>query len=80
MKITNKEHIDALLDTVKQCKSDVYLKSVQGDQYNLKSELSTYIAIGDLLSDRGDDLELFCNNPEDESKFLRFFSENPEVL
>lgn len=80
MKIKNKEQIHALLDTVKECKNDVYLMSVYGDRYNLKSELSTYIAIGTLLSDHGDDLELFCSNPSDESKFLKFFCENPEVL
>lgn len=80
MKIKNKEQIHALLDTVNECSSDVYLMSVYGDRYNLKSELSTYIAIGTLLSDHGDDLELFCSNASDETKFLRFFSENPEVL
>ena len=80
MKIKSIDQIDALLETVNECKSDVYLRSVYGDQYNLKSKLSTYVAIGTLLSDHGEDLELFCSNASDESKFLRFFAENPDVL
>lgn len=80
MKISNEVQLHEFLEAVKKAKSDVYLKSVYGDCYNLKSELSKYMAIGALLEDKAEDLELFCNSPDDESLFLKFFHENPEVL
>lgn len=42
--------------------------------------MSRYIAMGALLGEHGDDLELFCENKEDESKFLKFFYEHEGVL
>jgi hypothetical protein len=42
--------------------------------------MSQYIALGTLLSERGEELELFCQNVEDESLFLAFFAANPTAL
>ena len=46
----------------------------------MKSLLTQYVAIGALLGEKGDELELFCSSKEDEVKFLKFFNENPEVM
>ena len=45
----------------------------------MKSELSQYIALGALLGQHGDELELFCDSKQDEMLFLEFFINHPEV-
>lgn len=52
----------------------------EGNKFNLKSVISQYIALGELLQEKGENLELFCAYPDDEQHFLKFFRENPEVL
>ena len=79
MKITNIKQIHDFLKVVNDCKDIVILKSQQGDVFNLKSQLSQYVAIGALLGEHGDELELFCNDSTDEAKFMKFFNEHPEV-
>ena len=80
MKIKDKVILHDFLAAVDKCKDEVYLLSPFGDKYNLKSELSEYLAIGALLNEGGDYLELFCVNKEDEVNFVDFFKKNPEVL
>lgn len=80
MKIKDNATLHSFLTAVDQCEGEVYLISPFGDRYNLKSELSKYIAIGALLSKDGDYLELFCENKEDEGNLMKFFIENPQVL
>jgi len=80
MLLTKPIQIDDFLKAVEQAKDNVYLRSVHGDCYNLKSVLSRYVAIGALLGEHGDELELFCDSKEDEKNFFRFFSQHPEVL
>ena len=53
----------------------MYLKSQDGDVFNLKSALSEYIALGQLLSEQGDNLELFADKREDEAKRISFLAE-----
>lgn len=72
MIIRTVEDVNKFNEIVKSCKGDVWLQSVDGDKYNLKSELSRYVAIADLLRDETDKLELFTSLPEDESKFFEF--------
>lgn len=74
MKIDNLNDIQELTNIIKRCRGDVWLQSIYGDRFNLKSELSAYIAFGALLEKRRDDLELFCSNPNDESLFFEYFS------
>ena len=52
MKITNVNQIEDFLSAVNKCEGDVFLTSIYGDKYNLKSALSRYIAIAALLGDR----------------------------
>ena len=80
MKITNVNQIEEFLSAVNQSNGDVFLTSIYGDKYNLKSALSRYIAIAALLGDRGEELELWCASKEDENNFRKFFIDNPEVL
>lgn len=76
MKLTKISQVEDFLAIVNTCKGDVTLTSQYGD----KSLLTQYVAIGALLGERGDELELFCSSKEDEAKFLKFFNENPEVM
>lgn len=79
MKLTNVHQIDDFLAAVNKCSGNVYLTSAEGDKFCLKSRFSRYIAIGALLADNGDQLELWCDK-QDEVHFYQFFDENPEVL
>lgn len=80
MKLHNIEDVEGFLRAVDQCKGDVWLESQYGDKYNLKSKLSQYVAMGQLLSTSGDSLELFCSNAADENNFFKFFHTHPGVL
>jgi hypothetical protein len=79
MKFTKAIELDDFFHTVEECEGEVWLESPNGDRLSLKSLFSRYIAIRDLLSDYGDDLELFCQLSEDECKFYKYFYEHPGV-
>ncbi|MBQ6839093.1 MAG: polya polymerase [Oscillospiraceae bacterium] len=66
MKLNNITDVQKFLAAVNACQNDVYLKSQEGDVFNLKSSLSQYIAVGRLIEESGDDLELFAQTREDE--------------
>lgn len=72
MKIRNLKDVEAFKAAIAKCTGDVYLKSIYGDVYNLKSALSQYVAIADLLRDKNGDLELFASNREDEAILIDF--------
>lgn len=80
MRLQKISQVQLFLDTVNSCEGDVWLTSPYGDKYNLKSLLTQYVAISALLGDQGDQLELWCENKEDEAKFLKLFNEHPEIL
>ena len=80
MKITNIQDVNELLSVVDSCSGDVYLTSPYGDKFNLKSKLSQYVAVGALLGNHGDELELWCEDKADEAKLLTLFNEHPELL
>ena len=75
MKLTNVKDVQKFIETVNACESDVYLKSLEGDVFNLKSSLSQYIAIGRLLEESGDSLELFAQTREDEYRLLEMLGQ-----
>ena len=61
------------MTAIKDCNEDVYLRKNDGtENFNLKSVLSEYIALGKLCDEHGEDYEIFCNSPADESKLLKF--------
>ena len=80
MKLKKIEQVQDFLDAVNECDGDVHLTSIYGDKYNLKSLLSQYVAIGALLGEHGDELELWCSLREDEQRLMKFFRDHPEVL
>lgn len=80
MRLKNIQEINAFLRIVESCVGEVYLASQHGDKIFLKSRMSRYVAIGALLGEHGDELELFCENREDEAKFIGFFYEHEDLL
>ena len=80
MKITDKKTLDDFMEAVHKAKDAVYLKSPHGDVFNLKSTLSEFVAIRELIGERGDELELFCASKLDEPLFFSFFHKHAEVL
>ncbi len=78
MKLNNVTDVQKFVAAVNACKNDVYLRSQEGDQFNLKSSLSQYIAIGRLLEESGDSLELFAQTREDEALLMQMLNELSE--
>lgn len=74
MKLTNIKQVEDFIAAVNRAHSNVWLVSPQGDRYNMKSALSQYIALGALLGQHGDELELFCDSKQDEGLFIEFLS------
>ena len=79
MKLKNISEVEGFIATVDSCEGSVWLESIYGDRFNLKSKLSQYVALGALLGANGDDLELFCQLPEDRAKFYQYFKDYPGV-
>lgn len=79
MKIKNIQEVDDFILALNKCKGNVWLETIEGDRFNLKSKFSRYIALGALLSENGDDLQLFCSSREDEIHFYEFFMNHPNV-
>lgn len=80
MKLNNIRELQEFLAIVNSCEGSVWLESVDGDVLNLKSNLSQYVALGALLEQKGNELELYCSSREDEVKFIGFFHRNPEAV
>lgn len=80
MKLRNITEIEEFRNTVDSCIGSVWLESADGDKFNLKSKFSQYVALGKLLGENGDNLELFCSLQEDREKFYSFFNYNPGVI
>ena len=76
MLLKNIKDINALISAIDKCSGDVILRSLDGkEEFNLKSTLSKYIAIGRLCDDHGEDYEIFCSDKIDEGHMLKFFKE-----
>ena len=80
MRLTNLKEIKEFRKAIEKCEGSVWLEDAEGSKLNLRSMMSQYIALGALLEDRGESLELFCSLPADEQHFLKFFKENPNAL
>lgn len=74
--LKNVKEIDKLLEAVQKCQGDVILRHNSGtEEFNLKSRLSSYLAIARLCEEDGDNWEVFCMNRNDERCMLQFFAE-----
>ncbi len=78
MRLTNVKDVQKFIQVIDACEHDVYLKSQEGDVFNLKSSMSQYIALGRLLEENGDTLELFADSKEDEARLIQFLYELDE--
>ncbi len=73
--------VTEFIRTVEKCKGDVFLKTKEGDCFNLKSRLSAIVGLAELI--KGGiiaEARLVCELQEDETKLFRFnlFREIPE--
>ena len=74
MKLKTIEDVNAFTKVIEECTGDVWLESIYGDKYQLKSKLSQYVAIGALLKDESGSLELFAATQEDRMGLVAFIS------
>lgn len=79
MKFTKAIEVNDFLRTIDNCEGEVWLESPYGDRFVLKSVFSRYLAMSALLTEHGDELELFCQLPEDRAKFYKYFKDHPGV-
>lgn len=77
MKIRNLKKLNDFVAVVNECKGAVWLESSNGDKFNLKSIFSQYLALGKLMEEHGEYLELTCSSKEDEELFLSYFKAHP---
>lgn len=81
MKLRNVAQIEEFKKAISLCEGEVWLEDIEsGTKLNLKSLFTQYLAIGKLISEKGDKLELFCANSSDEYHFYKFFFENPSTV
>ena len=78
MRLTNVKDIEKFVATVNECENGIYLKSPEGDVFNLKSSMRRYVAIGRLIEESGDSLELFADSREDEARLLKLICDLEE--
>ena len=72
MKLRTITDVEKFRTVINSCTGSVWLESAIGDKFDLKSMFSQYIAIGRLLEDHNEELEIFANLPEDGAKILAF--------
>ena len=76
MLLKNLKDINLFQDAVDKCTSDVILRSVDGsEEFNLKSVISRFVAMGRLCEEYGDWYEVFCTDKNEEGFMLQFFHE-----
>lgn len=76
MMLKDAKDVNSLISAVDKCKGDVILRSMDGrEEFNLKSQLSRYIAIGRLCEEHGDEYEIFCMDKSDTGYMYQFFHE-----
>ena len=78
MKI-NSNNVDKFMKMIDSCQGPVYLTDWRGNKVefmlNLKSKLSMYLGIKNLLSNHGDWFEIYAPKREDEAKIMEFLAE-----
>ena len=61
------------MQTLDQCKGEVFLETAEGDVLNLKSKLCQMMGVANILKGAViQEATLRCTNPEDESLLFRF--------
>lgn len=75
MRLRSEADVQEFLKVVESCEGGVYLQSPEGDIFNLKSSLSRYIAVGRLIAEEGDCLELFASRREDRARLMHLVAD-----
>ena len=70
--IRSANDISAFREIVNASKGKVWMQDGKGYEYDLKSELDMYKAVGILLSDPNNDLELYASNPDTQFRLIHF--------
>ena len=78
MRLRSEADVQQFLEAVEKCGGDVYLKSPEGDIFNLKSSLARYIAVARLIEEEGDCLELFASRREDRARLMGLVADGDE--
>ena len=78
----NVKHIDKFIEIIRSCTGPVWLTDWQVNEQgeynlklNLKSEISMYLGIAELLKAYGEWLEIHVSNREDEAKLIAFMQD-----
>jgi len=74
------EDVNAFMAAIDQCEGNVFLTSMWGDRFNMKSKLMQMVAIAEIIKDDNNALELWCDNKSDERRMLDFFGSHPDTL
>lgn len=74
MRLKKIEDLQAFDAAIAKAHGDVWLESIHGDKYNLKSVLCKYVAFAELIANEHNDLELFCSDTSDEVLFYPLFA------
>lgn len=72
--LKNVRDLDALRAAIAQCKGDVILRKSDGtEEFNMHSQLSSFVAWNRLSDLHGEDYEFWCENSTDEANLLKYF-------
>lgn len=91
MKLYNIKEVKAFEEVVQKATGSVWIeiKNISDNatilNVDLKSSLSRYVALGKIIEASTYDgcsfyFELFCQHPEDEELFFKFFNKYPDTL
>lgn len=73
MKITNIPDINDFFKVIDQCKGRVELTSTEGDRINMKSKLTQFVAMAQLMdATYVKELEIVASEPEDATRILEY--------
>ena len=72
--LSSVKDLEALRTAIEKCQGDVILRKNDGsEEFNMRSQLSSFVAWGRLASECGDTYEIFCMNKGDEANLLKYF-------
>lgn len=72
MTIRSAKGISAFQEIVNASKGKVWMQDGHGHEYDLKSELDMCKAIGIMLSDPNNELELYASDPDTRFRLIHF--------
>lgn len=78
MKLRTITDVEAFRAAINSCTGSVWLESAMGDKFDLKSIFSQYIAIGRLLEDHNEELEIFASETKDRAILVNFMNSTKE--